>query len=235
MVRSAPVMRTRLLALAASAALAASLSAPPAAAQHASAWWTQRLTYGAGPMVIENLWCKGPRMRAESVFQGHPIVTIVDERRYVILDEVTRTGIAVARSPAGVAQDAKRKRPFGHEADDLIAEGAEKVGTEMRAGEELDHYRLTKPGGDQREVWASRDDLRLPQEVRSFARASGQESRVVYLGWVQQSFPDSMFQPDPGVRLEELAYDEYVSRSRQGPVGPAPPIYGDLLHGPRPE
>jgi hypothetical protein len=174
-------------------------------------------------------------MRAEAVFQGHPIVTIVDERRYVMLDEVTRTGVAIARSPASIAQDAKRKRPFGREADDLIAQGGEKVGTEVRAGEELDHFRLTRPGGDQREVWASPDELRLPQESRSFDRASGQESRVVYLGWVQQPFPDSLFQPDPGVKLEQLSYEEYVARSQKTLVGPAPPLFSDLLHGPRPQ
>jgi hypothetical protein len=231
-------MRTRSsarLAAAALAALLASVAAAPARAQEASAWWTQRLTYGSGPMIVENLWCRGARMRAEAVFQGHPIVTIVDERRYVILDEVTRTGVSIARSPASIAGDAKRKRPFGREADELVAQGAEKVGSEVRAGEELDHYRLTKPGGDQREVWASADELRLPQESRSFDRASGQESRVVYLAWVQKAFPDSLFQPDPDVKLEQLSYEDYVARSQKSLVGPAPPLFSDLLHGPRAE
>jgi hypothetical protein len=210
-------------------------SAAAARAQDANAWWTQRLTYGAGPMIVENLWSKGPRMRAESVFLGHPIVTLVDERRYVMIDEVTRTGVAIARSPASIALDAKRKRPFGHEADDLIAEGGEKVATEVRAGEEVDHYRLTKPGGNQREVWASADAFKLPSEFRTFDRASGQETRVMYVRWVQQAFPDALFQPEPGVKLEELSYEEYVARSERGPVGPAPPLYADLLHGPRPQ
>jgi len=230
MVRSARGMRIH--ARLAAAALVASLAAPGARAQEASAWWTQRLTYGAGPMVVENLWCKGPRMRAESVFLGHPIVTLVDERRYVIFDAATRTGIAIARSPRAIAEDAKRKRPFGYEADELIAEGGEKVGTEVRAGEEVDHYRLTEPNGDQREVWASADAYRLPSESRRFDRSSGQETRMVYVRWLQQAFPDGFFRPDPDVKLEELGYDEYVARSRQGPVGPAPPLYGNLLHGP---
>ena len=227
-------MRTRVAALAA-LALAVAAAPAPAHAQPATGWWTQRLTYGAGPMLVENLWCKGPRMRAEFVFEGHPIVTLVDERRYVIFDEVTRTGVAIARSPAAIALDAKRARPFGREADDLIAEGAEKVGSEVRAGQDVDHYRLTKPGGDQREVWASADTFKLPAEWRSFDRGTGRESRVVYLRWVQQSFPEAMFQPEPGVKLEEIGYDDYVARSRQGPVGPAPPLFADLLHGPPPQ
>jgi hypothetical protein len=222
--------------LAAAVSLVVLLAAAPAArAQQANAWWTQRLTYGAGPMLVENLWCKGPKMRAEFVFEGHPIVTLVDERRYAMLDLVTRTGVSIARSPASIAQDAKRKRPFAHEPDDLIAEGAEKVGTEVRAGQEVDHYRLTKPGGDQLEVWASTDEYRLPSEWRSFVRSSGQESRVVYLRWVQQAFPDAMFRPDPDVKLEELSYEEYLARAEKGPVGPAPPLFADLLHGPRPK
>jgi hypothetical protein len=224
-------MRTQLAA----AGLVASILASqlPARAEGPSGWWTQRLTYGAGPMMIENLWSKGPRMRAEFVFEGHPIVTLVDEHRYVMLDEVTRTGVAIARSPASIALDAKRTRPFGREADDLITAGGEKVGAEMRAGEELDHYRLTKPGGDQREAWVSADPLRLPSEWRAFDRATGQESRVVYLRWVQRSFPDALFQPDAAVKLEQLSYEEYVARSQKAPVGPAPPLFSDLLHGPR--
>jgi hypothetical protein len=233
MVRSVPVMRIQLAA----ALLVSTLALPlHARAEGANAWWTQRLTYGAASaMIVENLWCKGPRMRAESVFMGHPIVTIVDEGRYVMLDEVTRTGVAIARSPASVALDAKRKRPFGHEAEDLIAQGAEKVGTEMRAGEELDHFRLTKPGGSQMEVWASADAFKLPSESRTFDRGTGQESRMIYVRWVQQEFPDAFFRPDPDVKLEQLSYEEYVARSQKSAVGPAPPLYADLLHGPRPQ
>jgi hypothetical protein len=232
-------MRTRRSALAISGALAALLAtlagAPPARAQEASGWWTQRLTYGAGPMLVENLWSRGSHMRHEFVFEGHTIVTIVDERRYVMLDEVTRTGVSIARSPASIAQDAKRKRPFGNEADDLIAQGGEKVGTEVRAGQEVDQFRLTKSGGDQREVWASADELRLPAEWRSFDRASGQEVKVVYLRWVQGAFPDALFLPDPAVKLEPLTYEEYVARSQKAVVGPAPPLFDYLLHGPRPQ
>jgi hypothetical protein len=245
MVRSGPVTRTRLLASA--LALLACLAAAPARAEQAkpaqapapssqgNAWWTQRLSYGAGPMVIENLWSKGPRMRAESVFLGHPIVTLVDEQRYVMFDEVTRTGVAIARSPASIALDAKRKRPFGDEADELIADGGEKVGTEVRAGEEVEHYRLTEPGGNQREVWASADGFRLPSESRRFDRATGQESRIIYVRWLQHGFPDDFFRPAPDVKLEQLSYEEYVARSAKEAVGPAPPLYAYLLHGPRPK
>jgi hypothetical protein len=215
------------------AALLLPLASPRAAAAQEDSWWTQRMTFGEGPALVENLWMKGRRMRAETVVEGHTIVTLVDERRYVIIDVLGGTGISIARSPAAIAQDAKRKRPFGTEADDLLGKGAEKVGSEVRAGQEVDHYRHTDQAGNRSEVWVSQDELRLPLESRYRDRQTGILIRKVYLRWVQAAFPDSLFQPPPGVKLEEIGYEDYVKRSRQGPVGPAPPFYSDLLHGHR--
>ena len=50
----------------------------------------------------------------------------------------------LAQSMLRDALDAKRARPFGREADELIADGGEKVGSEVRAGQEVDHYRAWK-------------------------------------------------------------------------------------------
>jgi hypothetical protein len=207
-------------------------AALPAFAQEDS-WWTQRLTFGAGPALVENLWCKGRRMRAESVFDGHTIVTLVDEERYLIIDPLRGEGISIQRSPIAVGQDAGRARPFGYEAASLL-KSAEKVGSEVRAGRDVDHYRSTASDGDRSEVWVTQDELRLPMEELFRARDTGAKNQRVYLRWVQAGFPDSLFQPGPGVKLEKIAYEQYIERTRKGEaVGPAPPLYADLLHGRR--
>lgn len=221
-------MRTH-LAVAALAAAWLSLGGS-ARAQEAS-WWTQRLTFGEGPAFAENLWAKGRRMRAESVVEGHRLTTLVDEKRYLIIDEFGRTGVSIARSPRAIGQDAKRKRPFGNEVDDLLREGAEKVGSEVRAGQDVDHYRVTRKDGDRSEVWVTQDESRLPLESVFQDRGTGSMSRRVYLRWVEAPWPDALFEPPDDVKIEELSYDAYVERSKKGPVGPAPPFYADLLHG----
>jgi len=230
MVRSASWMRIYLAA--ALLAAAALLHSGGARAQEA-AWWTQRLTFGEGPAFAENLWAKGRRMRAESVVEGHRVVTLVDEKRYLIIDEFGRTGISIARSPRAIGQDAKRRRPFGNEVDELMRDGAEKVGSEMRAGQEVDHYRLTRRDGDRDEVWVTQDESRLPLETVFRERNTGTMNRRVYLRWVESAWPDALFEPGKDVKLEEISYEDYVERSKKGPVGPAPPFYADLLHGTR--
>jgi hypothetical protein len=226
-------MRTHVAALLPAAVLAVALAAPRPADAQEDAWWTQRITFGEGPALVENLWSRGPRMRAESVFDGHTIVTLVDERRYMIIDELRRTGVSIERSKLATGQDEKRKRPFGNEGEDLLKKGAEKVGTEMRAGEEVDHYRITHADGDRTEAWLTKDAQKLPMEAIYRDRETGTMNRKVYLRWVQTAFPDAFFRPDDGVKLEQISYEDYLARSKQGGVGPAPPFYGDLLHGVR--
>jgi hypothetical protein len=207
-------------------------AALPAAAQE-DAWWTQRLTFGTGPALVENLWCKGRRMRAESVFDGNTIVTLVDHERYLIIDPLRGEGISIARSPIAIGQDAGRDRPFGYEARNLL-NNAEKVGSEVRAGRDVDHYRITARDGDRSEVWVTQDELHLPMEELFRARDTGAKNQRIYLRWVQAAFPDSLFEAEPGVKLEKISYEQYVERTRKGEaVGPAPPLYADLLHGRR--
>jgi len=218
--------------LAAALLLAWHAAALPAAAQE-DAWWTQRLTFGSGPAMVENLWCKGRRMRAESVFDGNTIVTLVDEERYTIIDVLRREGVSIARSPVSIGQDATRARPFAYEATSLL-QTAEKIGSEVRAGRDVDHYRITGNDGDRSEVWVTQDELHLPMEELYRARDTGAKNQRIYLRWVQAAFPDSLFQPESGVKLEKITYDQYVERTRKGEaVGPAPPLYADLLHGRR--
>jgi hypothetical protein len=223
-------MRTQLAS--AALALGVLVAAGGAAAQEA-AWWTQRITFGAGPAFVENLWTKGRKMRAESVVEGRRVLTFVDEKRYVIVDELGKTGISIERSEHSIAQDAKRKRPFGNEVDDIEKVGGEKVGDEMRAGQEVEHFRATRGDGDRDEVWVTKDESRLPIESVYRARQTGTMNRRVYLRWVEAAFPDEFFAPPRDVKLETIGYEDYTARSKQGPVGPAPPFYSDLLHGTR--
>ena len=223
-------MRTHLAALALALGL---VSVAGTAGAQEAAWWTQRMTFGAGPAFVENLWAKGRRMRAESVVEGRRIVTFVDDKRFVIVDELGKAGVSIERSAHSIAQDGKRKRPFGTELDDIVKLGGEKVGQEMRAGQEVDHYRVTRGDGDRDEVWVTTDESHLPIESVYRDRGTGAANRRVYLRWVEAQFPDDFFAPSRDVKLESMSYDEYVTRSKQGPVGPAPPFYSDLLHGTR--
>jgi hypothetical protein len=217
---------------AAALALGLLVSAGSATAQEV-AWWTQRITFGAGPAFVENLWTKGRKMRAESVVEGRRVLTFVDEKRYVIVDELGKTGISIERSEHSIAQDAKRKRPFGNEADDVVKAGGETVGVEMRAGQEVEHFRSTLRDGDRDEVWVTKDERRLPIESVYRERQTGTTNRRIYLRWVEAAFPDEFFAPARDVKIETIGYDEYATKSKQGPVGPAPPFYSDLLHGTR--
>lgn len=223
-------MRTHLAALALVLGL---VSVAGTAGAQEAAWWTQRMTFGAGPAFVENLWAKGRRMRAESVVEGRRIVTFVDDKRFVIVDELGKAGVSIERSAHSIAQDGKRKRPFGTELDEIVKLGGEKVGQEMRAGQEVDHYRATRGDGDRDEVWVTTDESHLPIESVYRDRGTGAANRRVYLRWVEAQFPDDFFAPPRDVKLESMSYDEYVTRSKQGPVGPAPPFYSDLLHGTR--
>jgi hypothetical protein len=115
-----------------------------------------------------------------------------------------------------------------------MLKNAEKVGSEVRAGRDVDHYRSTASDGDRSEVWVTQDELHLPMEELFRARDTGAKNQRIYLRWVQAAFPDSLFEPEPGIKLEKLTYEQYVERIRKGEaVGPAPPLYADLLHGRR--
>ena len=116
-------MRTQLAA--AFLALGLLSGAGSAAAQEA-AWWTQRMTFGAGPAFIENLWAKGRRMRAESIVEGRRIVTYVDDKHYAIVDDLGKAGVSIGRSEHSIGQDAKRKRPFVTELDEIVKQGGAK-------------------------------------------------------------------------------------------------------------
>jgi hypothetical protein len=217
------------------AALVLLLASAPVSAQEApSTWYAHRITSGDTPLIVEYLWSKGPKQRAEIVVGGHPIVTIVNGERYIIIDRLANTGVSIQRSRAAIREDRTRSRPFGNEGGELQAAGAEKVATDNIAGRKCDRYRLTNREG-RREVCLTRDEKLLPLQLKVWQRSTGKEAVTRYLDWTSDlPLPDEFFEPDPAVTLEQLSYDDYVRRASDERIGPAPPFFRDLLHGTKP-
>lgn len=204
-----------------------------AGSQPVQTWAASRLTQSDSGSLVEYLWSKGDRMRTQTVIAGRPVVTLVNETRYIIIDMLGKEGVSIERSETARRQDAKRPRPFGNEAAQLIAAGAEKVEGGVASGHEASRYRLTNANG-RREVWVTDGEFELPVEIYHYYRKTGTEMRVRYLGWSPGvPIPDWFFEPPADVVLESVTYDEYVERSGKEAVGPAPPFYAELLHGRR--
>ena len=74
--------------------------------------------------------------------------------------------------------------------------------------------------------------VEIPFQVQTYDRRSGMTEVLNYGGWMSgMQIDDDYFAPDPRTELQEFSYEEYVLRSRAGPVGPAPVLYKNLLHG----
>lgn len=202
-----------------------------ASAAFAETWHAERISSGAAPVRVERLWSKGPWLRAEVVFGGHPIVTLVKGDRYVMLDSVTGKGVSIQRSPKAIAQDAQHARPFGNEREMITARGGEKVKTEGAGETACDLYRLTDQAG-RREVCVSTSADALPVFLRAWDRATSSETETRYIAWLKAiEIADSFFAPDPRVTLESFSYEAYVAKAQREAVGPAPALYPELLHG----
>jgi hypothetical protein len=196
-------------------------------------WYGERIISGDVPVHVEHLWSKGPKLRAEMVIRGHPILTLVNAERYITIDRLTNTGVSIQRSPRAIRGDATRGRPFGQEGSILQAAGGEKVSTQEIAGRRCDLYRLTNGEGRQ-EVCITQDQARLPLLVRIWRRSSGKEAITRYFDWASGlALSDEFFEPGSAVTLEHVTYDEYVRRAADEKVGPAPPFFRELLHGTR--
>jgi len=183
--------------------------------------------------LVEFLWAKGNRMRSLTVIAGRPVITLVNATQYIIIDTLGKEGVSIGRSPIARKQDAKRPRPFGNEAADLIAAGAERVSGGVESGLDAVKYRLNGAAVKQ-EIWVTSGDYELPVEIYRYFRKTASEMRIRYLGWSPGlPMPDWFFEPAADVKLEVVTYDEYVARSQKEAVGPAPPFYAELLHGRR--
>jgi hypothetical protein len=229
MVRSAAVPRILLTVAAAALACLPLAARAQQATATADTWYTERLMTSGGSPTIEHLWSKGAWLRSELVVGGQPIVQLVKGDRYVIVNRLQRRGVAIRRNPVAIANDASGKRPFADDRDRIVAAGGERVGTHQLGGQECEVYRVTD-GNGRRETCVT--SAGLPVRTEMWHRASGSSSSASYLSWAANvPLSDDFFEPEPGTVIEEYGYEQYLEAVRKGPVGPAPPMHGHLLHG----
>lgn len=196
-------------------------------------WYAQLFTHGDTIVRVDHTWSKGRKLRSELVVQGRSFLTLVNGDRYIVIDQTGGNGIAIQRAPEALAIDAKRpkERPFGREVEELVAKGAEVVRSENLNGRPCRVYRKTDDVG-KREIWVTDDKQQLPLRVEFFARDGSAHTTTDFLEWLAGvDLPDAFFEPDPRVALETIEYADYVERSKQGPVWPAPVLFAPLLHG----
>lgn len=202
------------------------------AADELPTWHAQALAHSDGGLNVSYFWSKGAKFRSETVVTGHRIVTIVNGDLYYAYDAVTRQGIAIRRSPEAIALDRPDRRPFGRELEILVGQGAEKVGEEHRHGAPCDVYRVTDDAG-KRVLWVTQSEPPLPVRLELFSRQSGRTRYTDYLNWMSDvPLDDSFFQPEKGVELASYSLEDYLQVTvNEGPVGPVPVLYAELLHG----
>jgi len=197
-------------------------------------WYAQALSRGPGGLNVTHFWSKGASLRAETVIAGHKIVTIVHRDTYFAYDVLLRNGLAITRAEKALALAVGERRPFGNEAEGILRQGAELVREEDILGRACDVFRVTDTRG-RREVWVTKDAARLPLHMEIYHRTSGTRQSTDYLNWqTGLPVPDEFFEPEPEIVFERFGFEEYVRHTAlEGPVGPVPVLYGDLLHGPR--
>jgi hypothetical protein len=195
-------------------------------------WHAQKMeTTELSGFSVTYFWSRGRSLRAETVFQGEPMLTLVHGDWYYAIDELRGSGVAIQRGPAARAADARNERPFAEEARMILSRGGEKIRSEKSGTQQVDVYRLNDEAA-RRDVWVVQGKEPLPLRVEVFDKGMKSQSRRDYIGWTQAlDLPDAFFEPDPRVKLERYSYDEYLKKSADGPVGPAPILYGSLLHG----
>ena len=195
-------------------------------------WYANAMAHGDSGVNVTHFWSKGSKFRAETVIAGHKIVTIVRGEHYYAYDGNLGKGIDIRRTSAAIQKDSDRPRPFGLELDALMAQGAEKVGSQRLHGAEAHVYRLTDVRG-RREVWVSAGAQQLPMRAIIFQRGTGKTQTTDYLNWLSNiAIDDDFFEPAPHIQFVRKDYKEYMDlTAAQGVVGPVPVLYGDLLHG----
>jgi hypothetical protein len=202
-------------------------------AKEPSSWYARSLIHGDRGIIVWDYWAMGRKLRAETIVGGIPIVTLVSGEFYTIVNMLTRTGVAIRRAPEAIAADRTRagERPFGREGQELTAKGGEFVRSEEISGRPCRMIRLTEERG-KTEVWITDDKRKLPVRVEFSLGDTGAKSTTDYIDWIADlELSDAFFEPDPRVVLERVEYADYVTRSQTGPVGPAPVLFSNLLHG----
>jgi len=211
------------------AAKAAPRPASKAAAPEPT-WFALALAHSELGINVAYFWAKGPKLRAETVIAGRKIVSLVNGDTYYAYDATGREGVAIGRAKAAIAKDAPDRRPFGRELEVVLQQGGEKVGEEQVGGRACERFRVTDEAG-RREIWVTKDALRLPVRLEIFSRPTGKTVATDFLSWTSAlPIEDAFLEPEPGVHLQRLSFDEYAARQFT-PVGPVPILYMDLLTG----
>jgi hypothetical protein len=197
-----------------------------------STWFSQVLSHSDTGLNVAYFWSKGAKLRAETVVAGRRITTIVSGNTYYAYDAVAQNGIAVGRSQKAIAADARGERPFGREFEGLVGKGAERIRDETVMGRECEVYRLTD-GLGRRELWVTKDKLRLPIRIVVYRRDNQQTTTTDFVSWLTGlSIADSFFQAESSVAFERIDFETFAKRSATGePIGPVPVLYTDLLVG----
>jgi len=193
-------------------------------------WYALTLAHAEIGINVAYFWSKGPKLRAETVVAGRKIVSIVNGDTYYAFDATGREGVAIGRAAEAKAKDAPGRRPFGREVEVIVGQGGEKVGEEEVGGRPCERYRVTD-GAGRREVWVTKDELRLPVRLEIYTRLSGKTIYTDFVNWAAElPIDDGFFEPDPGVRFTRLSFPEFAERQFT-PIGPVPILYMDLLTG----
>jgi len=193
---------------------------------HATVFFSSGYSYR-----IIHYWSSGSMMRAETLIAGPPITTIIRGDRYISFDRLTGKALDVERSPAAVAQDQGRVRPFAIELDELRRAGGEKIEDTRMSGVPVEVWRLTDDNG-RRTVWVSKKEPFVPIRAETFVRGSSQTLTFDYSNWgFDLEIPASLFALPSDVEVVRFGYAEFEKQSAKEPVGVAPILYPDLLHG----
>lgn len=182
-------------------------------------------------IMIVQYWSRGARFRSETVVSGHPIVTIVSDGMYYTYDALTQKGYAVPRTKAAIAEDAKRMRPFGNDLEELLADGGEKISSEVLNGVDVDVYRVTD-GRGRRTLWASSGTLQVPVRLESYDRKSGRTGNLDWITWLPGlKIDETFFKPSSDLDLKRFkSYEAFMEALQEKPVEPVPPLFHYLLH-----
>ena len=193
-------------------------------------WYALTLAHSEIGINVAYFWSKGPKLRAETVIGGHKVVSIANGDTYYAYDATSREGVAIGRSARAIAKDAPDRRPFGRELEVIAEQGGEKVGEEEIGGRVCERHRITDDAG-RREIWVTKDELRLPLRLEIYTRLSGKTIYTDFVNW-SSALPidDGFFEPDAGVRFQRLSFEEYA-KSQFTPIGPVPVLYMDLVTG----
>jgi hypothetical protein len=198
-------------------------------------WYTSTVVSGRGGYRVTHYWSLGPALRSQTLVGVSPIVTIVQGDRYWAYNELLGEGIEVKRSAQAIAEDGKRGRPFGKDLEGLIRSGGERVETGLLSGVRAETWRVTNSQG-RRTVWVRVDEPKVPLRVENFNRESGESATLSYSNWASGfEIPKEFFEPPANLRLRKFEYEAYVAESLKGPVGSAPILHPEMIHGRRPQ